>query len=289
MRRFKSKKGFTLVECVVAMAVLAIMSLLLMMILNVTIKARNNNMTMEREIDQQIDQLVKATVTAEAQTQQIEFVQDVGGGVTSGIEAIPGDGSQGMKAKKVYNEGYDAELDVLEYDYDNYQKFKDIANGEVPGSPSPAGSKMVYGSADVESGASGYITVSEITPCTDNGNGTKTVTMKVSTSVSSASNEASIKVTLPTSASKITLISDINVGYYDDGNTYKPGTMAVANNVVRIEPHTAGYVESTFSFIVESDDYDNNYVCAQNFFTGSGTGNSVQFKKDGTGKFEPVS
>lgn len=287
MRKLKSKKGFTLVECVVAMAVLAIMSLLLMMILNVTIKARNNNMTMERQIDQQIDYLVKDSATAEAQTQKIEFVQE-SDGATSVIDEIPGDGSNGMKAKKVYNEGYDAELDVLEYDYDDYQKFKDIAKGVVPGSPVPAGSNLVYGSADVEDGASGYITISEITPCADNGNGTKTVTMTVSTNVSSASNEAAIKVTLPATASKIKLITETNAGYTEDGK-YKAGTMAVANNVVRIEPYSAGYVESTFSFIVESDDYDNNYVCAKNFFTGSGTGNSVQFKKDGTGKFEPIS
>lgn len=46
--KLKSKKGFTLVECVVAMAVLAIMSLLLMMILNVTVMTRNSNMKTER-------------------------------------------------------------------------------------------------------------------------------------------------------------------------------------------------------------------------------------------------
>lgn len=275
MRRFKSKKGFTLVECVVAMAVLAIMSLLLMMILNVTIKARNNNMTMEREIDQQIDQLVKATVTAEAQTQQIEFVQDMGGGVTSGIEAIPGDGSQGMKAKKVYNEGYDAELDVLEYDYEDYQKFKDIAKGVVPGSPVPAGSDLVYGSADVEDGASGYITITE-SSCVTNG-GTKTVTLKVSTKVKSASNEAAIKVTLPTGASAIKVLSQTNAA-----------TLAISDNVVRIEPSADDTIESNFSFEISSNDYDNNYVCAKQFFTGTGTGNSAKFEKDGTGKFKPV-
>lgn len=276
MRRFKSKKGFTLVECVVAMAVLAIMSLLLMMILNVTIKARNNNMTMEREIDQQIDQLVKATVTAEAQTQQIEFVQDIGGGVTSGIEAIPGDGSQGMKAKKVYNEGYDAELDVLEYDYEDYQKFKDIANGQVPGSPLPAGANLVYGSAAVNSDASGRVSITEMS-CTDNGNGTKTVNMKVSTNVSDASVEAALKIVLPTAAYSIKDVSQINASL-----------VAISDNVVRIEPSSAGYVESQFSFIINSDSYTNDYECATKFYTGSGTGNSAQFEKDGTGKFNPV-
>ncbi|MBD5104555.1 MAG: prepilin-type N-terminal cleavage/methylation domain-containing protein [Ruminococcaceae bacterium] len=286
MKKFKSKKGFTLVECVVAMAVLAIMSLLLMMILNVTIKTRNNNMYMERELDQQVDQLVKAPATAEAQTQKIEFVQDLGG-VTTVIDAIPGDGSDGMKAKKIYNDGYDAELDALDYDYDNYQKFKDIAKGVVVGSPAPAGSDLVYGAADVESGTSGYITITEITPCADNGNGTKTVTMKVSTNVLSASKLLAIKVTLPSTASKITLVSETNAGNNDSG-IYSPGTMAVSDNVVRIEPNGAGYVESTFTFVVESDDYDNNYVCAKNFYTGSGSGNSAQFQKDGAGKFTPV-
>ncbi|MDE6579467.1 MAG: type II secretion system GspH family protein, partial [Ruminiclostridium sp.] len=47
MKKLRRKNGFTLVECVVAMAVLAIMSLLLTMILSVTLKTRNSNMQLE--------------------------------------------------------------------------------------------------------------------------------------------------------------------------------------------------------------------------------------------------
>lgn len=275
MRKLKSKKGFTLVECVVAMAVLAIMSLLLMMILNVTVKARNNNMTLERELDQQIDELVKAAVTAEAQTQKIEFVQDIGGGATEAVDNIPADGSDGMKAKKVYNDSHESELDALEYDYDDYQKFKDIAKGAVPGGPDSPGSDLVYGSADVDDGVSGYVTITE-TSCVDNG-GTKTVTLNVKTKVNSASNEAAIKVTLPTTVSSIRVLSVTNAT-----------TLAISDNVVRIEPTSSGTVESTFSFVIDSDDYDNSFVCVKKFYTGSGSGNSAQFEKDGTGKFKPV-
>lgn len=57
MRKLRKNSGFTLVECVVAMAVLAVMTLGLMMILSVTVKQRNLNTQKERDIDKQVEQV----------------------------------------------------------------------------------------------------------------------------------------------------------------------------------------------------------------------------------------
>ncbi len=147
--KLKSKKGFTLVECVVAMAVLAIMSLLLMMILNVTVMTRNSNMKTERELDEQVDKIVQSPSDKDPITQEIKFVQKVGG-KEEVIEAIPKHGDEHIKAEKVYDDGNEAELDALNYDFNDYDKFDKISKGGGA-TPAPAdpGSDLVYGSADV--------------------------------------------------------------------------------------------------------------------------------------------
>lgn len=289
--KLKSKKGFTLVECVVAMAVLAIMSLLLMMILNVTVMTRNSNMKTERELDEQVDKIVQSPSDKDPITQEIKFVQKVGG-KEEVIEAIPKHGDEHIKAEKVYDDGNEAELDALNYDFDDYDKFDKISKGGGA-TPAPAdpGSDLVYGSADVKSDSTGRITIAQ-TGIVDNGDGTKTVSMKVSTNVNSGSEEAAIKITLPITTLSIKYISETNVaGVNKDGFGYIPGTAAISGNVVRIQPKDAGNVESNFSFTIASDDYDNDFKSVNQFYRKDPTkdsSNSIQFEKDATGKFKPV-
>lgn len=59
MKKLRKNSGFTLIECVVAMAVLAVMTLGLLMILNATVKQRNLNTQMEREVDNQVEKVVQ--------------------------------------------------------------------------------------------------------------------------------------------------------------------------------------------------------------------------------------
>lgn len=288
--KLKNKNGFTLVECVVAMAVLAIMSLLLMMILNITVMTRNDNMKTERELDEQVDKIVQAPSNAEAIADEIKFVQEVGG-VKKDIESIPKDGDEHIKAEKVYDDGNEAELDAISYDFKNYDKFDKISKGNTPNPADPdSDSDLIYGSADVKSGVQGRITIKQVGSTIDNGDGTKTVELEVSTNVNSGSEESAIKITLPVTTLSIKYISESNVaGINKDGFGYIPGTSAISGNIVRIPPKAAGYVEAKFSFTIKSDDFDNDFVCVEKFFTGSGSGNSTQFEKDATGKFKPVS
>lgn len=64
MKKFRKNRGFTLIECVVAMAVLAIMTLGLLMILSVTVRQRNQNTQIERDVDNQVERLLQDSNTA---------------------------------------------------------------------------------------------------------------------------------------------------------------------------------------------------------------------------------
>lgn len=113
MKPLKSKKGFTLVECVVAMAVLAIMSLLLTMILSVTLAQRNSNIKSEKEIDKQVENIVgdKGTVETKDISSDIKFFAN---GAELG-DVIPGN-TDGAKAEKIEHQGDGVNFDSLDYD-----------------------------------------------------------------------------------------------------------------------------------------------------------------------------
>lgn len=274
--KLKNKKGFTLVECVVAMAVLAIMSLLLMMILNVTVMTRNSNMKTERELDEQVDKIVQAPSEADAIAQEIKFVQNVGG-VPTDIESIPKDGDENIDAKKVYDDGNEAELDALKYDFSNYEKFDKISKGggSDPGAPDEDPDK-VYGSADTSTVQIYQQSVSDNLKPDGTLDGTKTLKLRVSFNASSFSVESGLKVTLPKTA--------VSVKVTDSSNCL---ALFITDNVLRVEPTGTGSVYADVSFVITDDVFDNEYKSVKNFYEGSGTGSPAQLSKNALGKFEP--
>lgn len=275
MKRLRSKKGFTLVECIVAMAVLAIMSLMLMMILNVTVMARNNNMTLEKELDKQIEQIVQAPTTSETIDQEIEFVQE-SAGTTAVIEAIPKNGDEHIKAEKIYNDGHENELDAIKYDFDNYDKFEQIKNGGG-GSPSPDDdTDKVYGSANTSSVQIYQQSVSDNTDPVQ----TKTIVLRVSFTVSSYNANTdtvkAIKVALPSTATDIKVLT-----------SSQALALLVTDNVLRVEPTADGAVYADVSFVLTDDVFDNEYKSVKNYYEGTGTGSPANLNKNANGEFKP--
>lgn len=271
MNRFKNKNGFTLVECVVAMAVLAIMSLLLMMILNVTIAARNNNKTLEKELDEQVAKIVQAPTTADPIAQEIEFVQ--GGAV---LEAIPKNGDDHIKAEKVYNDGHQNEIDALKYDFKNYDKFDQISKGNGA-TPDPGdNSSKVYGSSDT---SKVQISEQSVVNNTDPPQ-TKTITLRISFTVTAFNANVdtvkSIKVALPATATDIKVLASSNAK-----------TLLITENVVRIEPTAKTTVYADVSFVLTDDEYTNDYKNVKNFYEGTGTGSPADLNKNADGEFKP--
>lgn len=274
MKQIKTKSGFTLVECVVAMAVLAIMSLLLMMILNVTINARNNNRQLERELDGQIQSLVAdESVTAESVQTEIKF-EVSNPGETNYVETIPAPGTNaagtdnGLDADKIYVTGNEAEVDVIEYDFDDFKLFKDIANGALPGTPAtPVHTSKAYGGAKIN----GNIEITETgkTDITDAGGNVTAhnVTLQISCNVVECSKTAGIKLVLPA-----------GVYNFKKGACTSVTTVTlVSSDTIRIQPASGsdenaapGNIVAVVSFDISKNDYDRNFKSVGEFY-GSGT------------------
>lgn len=262
MYKIKSKKGFTLVECVVAMAVLAIMSLLLMMMLTVTINARNNNRNLENDIDRQVDLLAGVGADTAAYTSQIAFEGPDGTGTFTEIIPAKGeiDASDGqpynIDAEKYYDSAADAALGVIKYDFSNYKKFVEIKNGGGTTNPPPpvSGTGKMYGSEKAQ------ITISESVV---DGSGEKTVTWTVSYTPATIAKEMSVKVVLP-------------AGWHDlsFSNTSASRMLLIEDNTVRIGSEDSS-ITASMTFTISDDSYTAYGGLDKYFKNGTGTGNSI--------------
>lgn len=86
-QRLKRQKGFTLVECIVAIFIFAIMAAIVSMILTLAIDAHGTNTAVEKDIDNQVENIVKDESLTSAGSQTIVFDFQKGDGVTSGANA----------------------------------------------------------------------------------------------------------------------------------------------------------------------------------------------------------
>ena len=142
MKKLLKNSGFTLLECIVAMAVLAVMTLGLLMILNVTVKQRNENSEIERSVDNQAENIVQGNFKVDGAAfpeADIDF----------GVYKITG-------AKKVYFDGVDSgfqlgavyyvdvaptipnddEEEEIEWQHDDYEHWRiDDSGNEVDRNP----------------------------------------------------------------------------------------------------------------------------------------------------------
>jgi prepilin-type N-terminal cleavage/methylation domain-containing protein len=256
VKKLKSKGGFTLVECVVAMAVLAIMSLLLMSILTITINARNNNQKLENDIDRQVDLIVENGADTAAYTSQIVFNCPDGAGVFT--EAIPANGTDDIKAEKHYDADADAALGAIKYDFSNYKKFQEIKNGggiPTTPTPSPSGIGKIYGAEKNE------ITVNESVIANI---GEKKVTWTVNyNSAKPGAKEIAVKIILPAGWHNVSF-----------GGSSAGKMLMIDENTVRIESGDAS-VNAAITFDISDDDYTAYGSLDKYFNNGTGTGNTI--------------
>lgn len=239
MKRLKSKSGFTLVECVVAMAVLAIMTVGLLMILGVTVRTRNSNTQLEREVDRQVQDIVQGdNVTTEAYKDPISFKDEAG----NDVGEIPGNGG-GVKADKKYQENEDVDVEVGRLDYD----FKDMTASPSPGGDggnkdgkiSQAGNFKVYGAADLSGGTVKIKEAAKVTTSDP-----YKITWEITFNPLSLADERGIKIVFPSGASQITCTT----------NTQNCDVRSIATYTQRILPSQTGTNSVTFTFLMPKDD-----------------------------------
>ncbi len=285
MKQLKDKRGFTLVECIVAMAVLAIMSLLLTMILSVALRQRNLNISYEREIDEQIENIAKGEGSSEKKNIE-SGIKLYANGVELG-DTIPGSKDDGVKAQNVKHKGDNVQMDSFEYDFDDYKKFEDISNGNLPGGEGEKNdgyeSSKCFGALEIKDG---NVTVTEdsrtekkekviVTETAEDGTEKEVekektyyiVKWKVSFEALATSPEKSLKLRIPKSG-KIISGKNIMGGAIID---------ALSNTAVRIQPESTGASQNEIEFIIYADDMD-DYGNVVKFFTGIGDGSSTVIK-----------
>ena len=265
MRRIRNNSGFTLIECIIAMAVLATMSLLLMMVLNVTVLTRNNNRDTEREIDKQVEKIVAGAET-ETQPMGKEIVFK---GKDGYEEAIPIPGANmaaddnrknGLQGDKVFIPDNKAEVDILDYNFDNYLLFEDIKNAEDDDSDDDSGES----SRKLRGAAANSVHITET--CTNIGTD-KNVTLNVKFSAIKKGDEIAIKVELPSGIYDISLNPVKNCGIENVGEAKVKRTVLISDNVVRIQPIATGDTEVNITYTIPSSIYDSAYVCVHRYFS----------------------
>ena len=241
MKRLRKNNGFTLVECVVAMAVLAVMTLGLMMILRASVAQRNNNMILEQNIDKQVGQVVQGD-----DVNSKEFGSEVG----NVIEFNDGYKINGIKMVYVENDELGLQIGALDYTVAGVAD-PDEDSGN-PGSPSPPASNIhsenwnVYGALEID-----YINVQQDGNAVLNDDDTYTLTWKINFNYyGSASKIKSVKVVLPAN-SKIAN-DPKKTSASSDCNVHKIG-----NSIVRIQPKewNTGYFEASVTFTVPASQY----------------------------------
>ncbi len=261
MKKIKNNNGFSLVECIVAMAVLTIMSLLLTMILSVTLNARNSNMIDENAIDSQVNKIASNDTNGVLPEDYTNSIPLKSGGWS---ELIPGNNVNGAKAYKKTYDGEDIKLSVLEYDFSSYDYSKSIPGGADP-VPTPTPPKKTY-KAELPNGfVEDKVKIKDNTSATpptlvQNVDGTYTVIWEVSFNAKEKAPEKSVKLKLPIGASMIK-VSESKTNC---------DVCAISNNVVRFGiavDGDKGLVSAKISFVLNQSDFD-NYINVAAYFTG---------------------
>ncbi len=291
MKTIKGKKGFTLVECVVAMAVLAIMSLLLTMILSITLKTRNRSMELERDLDKQVEDLVEADgAKKDDYDDSIKFENGKGESFD-----IPGNSVDGVDAGKKYNDDSSNIIGKMEYDFEHYfekmPKPAPIADDEDdkknPEAPEyvggfPGSGNLIRSTVNLNSDVT--ITEQSKTPIKINSGGEEKdgyeITWRIEFTTKGYTPEKAMRVILPIGAQSASVKADTSSYSY-----------MTAKYMIRIQPKgwsASGMDETSLvsvypgvTFKITKEDFDTNYISLSRYFKNiDGTGNSCTFTKE---------
>lgn len=237
--KIKSKRGFSLVECVVAIGIFAIMSAMLVMMMGITIKMRTKNMTDEAGIDDQVANIAGQTnLSTDAFSGKIDF------GANGEIEV---DGSH-VKANKIYTDDANMQVGALKYDFTGYAA-NVIAN---EGGESGYGATRIYGADDI----SGNVAVTCVSDTHDEAAGIHTIRWRVEYTLNAISDSACTKIVLPIGASFSGMHTNYGTGL---------DTMVITDRAVRLTSTYAGAKRVEFDFVISDADFASYYRSFGNY------------------------
>lgn len=132
MKKILKRKGFTLVECIVAIAIFALMSALVMQILALSIRQYRDNHHVEKDMDNQIQAIVDANNLLDRETTDIAFKFVSASGATNNFTVndvvVKKDPSTGIGMDRLELNTFDASISV---DPNAADKDKDKGAGMV--------------------------------------------------------------------------------------------------------------------------------------------------------------
>lgn len=274
MKRLIKKCGFSLVECIVAMAVLSIMSLMLATILTASINTRNKNMSIERDLDKQIDNAVKEN--ASETNASIAF--------PAGSNFIlPSNG--GVKLGKNLYSGDEVALGELYYDLSSYVFVEEIFHCNSCNKDFEK-SKLINGRCSA-CGSIVYPDNEKSRPCYGGAKTDSGVTVKEKKTLHgdfySVEWEVSFRILKEYSKKELALKIRVPQG----GRVTALGKQAggcdgekIASDTVRLAPNETQYGYEDHKWIIyfniSKTDYDGGYNGnLSKYFTGIGTGTSI--------------
>ncbi len=235
------KKGFTLVECVVAMAILVVMALLLSMLLTATVNLRNHNVKVENQIDDQVEAIAQKDALISEDVDAAKADIKIGGKTISGANA-----------KKVYfGDSFDVQVGAIDYNIEGVNVGGDEGDPDESETPSETPDdeddkvKYVYGALDI----SGKVKFLEIRDNSVNSRGMYpdydspviTAVWKVSFNpAGTASPGKGLKIVLPTGAKPVSYAIEMN---------YNCKVQDIGNGTIRFEPSEYGGIAYTSAYI----------------------------------------
>lgn len=261
LKKLKNNRGFSLVECIVAMGVLSIMTLMVTMVLAGAVRMKAQNHERETEIGDQIHAIANddESLTKEDFTGEIPFYQ--GGSKIDAIKNSADD--EGIEAKRVYDDDATIQIGALEYDFDDYQAKVEELEFEAIGSEK---AQKIYGGADLTSTG---ITVTEAK--TENG-AFYNVKWQVKYSLNSVKENETMKITLPEGA-----IFDT----YPAGSA-NMNVIAISDRLVRVYSGGSTTVDITIEFSIPVS----QYYGSLGEYLEKGNGSSVNLQRQSNGLFK---
>lgn len=286
MKKLLKRKGFTLVECIVAIAIFALMSALVMQILALSIRQYRSNHHVETDMDTQIQNIVDydKLVPRETVDIAIEFIKDGGTGTVGKIKV------DDVSIKKPENNPDDPSgserLELNTFDAvikDDGGKDKDKQTGGMI-----TDDIHCYGAKDIDGV---YFNVTE----TDINEALKEIQIEMiiydSKTVLSTAECNAIKLVLPGSAKNVAVTSiDANLDYLRLSKSEASINYRFYDN--DISSKNSQY-NATITFYMTPEDYAKDYVSYGKYFSDpkkplADNQNGVTFKAKTPGIYNSI-